>query len=187
MDNARKTAFLFLEKFEGIAQKYANKGEKKGGCGGDDELREEGMFCHAFLRTMDPERAAAESGRRDGFSALKRKGTQALLEEMRESAVSQIRKEDVIRRMAQLAFGRANDAVRLALHPELANPDNLDLSAVSEFKVTDKGVEVKLIDRLKALEMLHGLLESGGGDGAEDLYRALEDAANQLGGDWDDG
>lgn len=154
---------------------------------GDDELREEGMFCHAFLRTMDPERAAAEAGKQDGFSALKRKGTQALLEEMRGSAASQIRKEDVIRRMAQLAFGRANDAVRLALHPELADPEKLDLSAVSELKVTDKGVEVKLIDRLKALEMLHGMLESGGCDGAEDLYRALEDAANQLGGDWDDG
>ena len=47
---------------------------------GDDELREEGMFCHAFLRTMDPERAAAEVGKQDGFSALKRKGTQAMLE-----------------------------------------------------------------------------------------------------------
>lgn len=29
------------------------------GCGGDDELREEQVFCRAFLRTMDPERAAA--------------------------------------------------------------------------------------------------------------------------------
>ena len=154
---------------------------------GDDELREEGMFCHAFLRTMDPERAAAEVGKQDGFSALKRKGTQAMLEEMRGSAASQIRREDVIRRMAQMAFGRANDVVRLALHPELADPNELDLSAVSEFKVTDKGVEVKLIDRLKALEMLHGMLESGECGGAEELYRALEDAANQLGGDWDDG
>lgn len=150
-------------------------------------MREDGVFCHAFLRTMDPERAAREAGKRNGFSALKKETTQDLLEEMRVSAASQIRREDVVRRLAQLAFGRANDAVKLALHPETADPDLLDLSAVSEIKVTDKGVEVKLIDRVKALESMCGLLESGADGGAEELYRALEDAAGQLGGGWDDG
>lgn len=154
---------------------------------GDDELREDGIFCRAFLRTMDPERAAAESGRRDGFSTLKRRATRELLEEMRVSTANQIRKEDVIRRLAQLAFGRANDAVSFALHPEKAEPDAMDLSAVAEFKVTDKGVEVKLVDRLKALELLYGLLGSDDESGAEELYRALEDAAGQLEGGWENG
>lgn len=156
-------------------------------CGGDDELREENVFCRTFLRTMDPERAAAEAGKKDGFSALKRHGLQEMLEEMRLSAVNQIRREDVIRRLAQLAFGHANDAVKLALHPELADPETLDLSALSELKVTDKGVELKLIDRVRALETLYSLLESSGDGGAEDLYRALEDAAGQLEGGWGDG
>ena len=154
---------------------------------GDDELREDGIFCRAFLRTMDPERAATESGRRDGFSSLKKRTIRELLDEMRISAANQIRKEDVIRRLAQLAFGRANDAVSFALHPEKAEPDAMDLSAVAEFKVTDKGVEVKLIDRLKALELLYGLLGSDDESGAEELYRALEDAAGQLEGGWENG
>ena len=153
-------------------------------CRGDDELREENVFCRAFLRTMDPERAAAESGKKDGFSALRKQSLQETLEEMRFSAANQIRREDVVRRLAQLAFGRANDAVRLALYPETADPDTMDLSALSELKVTDKGVELKLIDRVRALETLHELLESSGDGGAEDLYRALEDAAGQLEGGW---
>lgn len=33
MDDARKTAFLFFRKIEGIAQKCANKGGEEGGCG----------------------------------------------------------------------------------------------------------------------------------------------------------
>lgn len=140
-------------------------------------------FCAAYLKTMDPERAAEAAGcEADGFTVLGRKSTQAQLEKMRAAAAGELRREDALRRLAQLAFGRANDAVRLALGPREVNPEALDLSAVAEFKVTDKGgVEVKLVDRVRALETLCGLLENGGGGGAEELYQALEAAAGQLG------
>ena len=162
------------------------------GCGGTgyetktgdedvEQRRDDGVFCRTYLRTMDPERAAAAAGRRDGFALLGRKGTQERLERMRGDAAGQIRREDALRRLAQLAFGQANDAVRLALRPETADPETLDLSALAELKVTDRGVEIKLVDRVRALEALCGLLECGGGDGAEELYRALEDAAGALG------
>lgn len=137
-------------------------------------------FCGAYLRTMDPERAAEAAGCEDGFAMLGRKSARARLERMRSAASGEPRREDALRRLAQLAFGRANDAVRLALKPGEADPAALDLSAVSEFKVTDKGVEVKLVDRVRALETLCALLENGGGGGAEELYRALEDAAGQM-------
>lgn len=152
-----------------------------------ERKRDDEAFCRAYLRTMDPERAAKESGRGDGFSLLGRQTMQEKLEKMRSDAAGQIRKEDAIRRLAQLAFGRANDVVELALHPQTAEPEQLDLSAVAELKVTDKGVEVKLVDRVRALETLCGLLESGGDGGADDLYRALEDAAGRLEGGWEDG
>ena len=65
-----------------------------------------------------------------------------------------IRREDVTRRLAELAFGKANDCVRLALEDE-PRLDKLDLSLLSEVKRNDKGtVEIKLIDRLQALEQL---------------------------------
>jgi len=65
-----------------------------------------------------------------------------------------IRRQDVTRRLAELAFGKANDCVRLALEE---NPclEDLDLSLLSEVKRNEKGtVEIKLIDRLRALEQL---------------------------------
>ena len=89
--------------------------------------------------------------------------------------------EDVLRHLARIAFGRVNDAVELALRPETANPAQMDLSALSELKVTEKGVELKLVDRIRALETLFRLLEQGDSDGAEGLYQALEAVAGALG------
>lgn len=138
-------------------------------------------FAGAYLKTMDPERAAEASGCEDGFSMLERPRVREDLERMRGIAAAELRREDALRRLAQIAFGRANDAVRLALAPREVDPAELDLSALAELKVTDKGgVEVKLVDRAKALETLYGLLEDGGGAGAEELYQALADAAGQL-------
>lgn len=139
-------------------------------------------FCAAYLRTMDPERAADVCGCEDGFAMLAKKSVRTRLEKMRRAAAGELRREDAVRRLAQLAFGRANDAVRLALRPKEADPETLDLSAVAELKVTDKGgVEIKMVDRVRALEALCALLEDCGGSGAEELYRALEDAAGQMG------
>ena len=66
----------------------------------------------------------------------------------------QIRQRDVTRRLAELAFGKANDCVRLALEDD-PSLDKLDLSLLSEVMRNDKGtVANKLIDRLRALEQL---------------------------------
>lgn len=147
-----------------------------------ERKKDDGGFCRAYLRTMDPERAAAEIGRKDGYAMLASKTTRERLDKMRSDAASQLRREDVLRRLSQLAFGRVNDAVFLALHPGEADPQALDLSAVAEWKVTDKGgVEVKLVDRVRALEALCGLLEDGGSDGARDLYQVLAEAAGEEG------
>ena len=78
-------------------------------------------------------------------------GEKALRDRIRNGKVS---RSDVTRRLAELAFGKANDCVRLALEddPQLGR---LDLSLLSEVKRNDKGtVEIKLIDRLRALEQL---------------------------------
>ena len=90
----------------------------------------------------------------------------------------QIRREDVTRRLAELAFGRPNDCVRLALE-EVADLEKLDLSLLSEIKRSEKGmVEIKLIDRLRALEQL---AQSTGAEktDAEEFLRALQTAAEE--------
>lgn len=90
-------------------------------------------------------------------------GEKALQKRIRNGAVS---RQDVTRRLAELAFGRANDCVRLALEdaPDLGT---LDLSLLSEVKRNEKGtVEIRLIDRLRALEQLAAVAreDSGGLD-----------------------
>ena len=84
-----------------------------------------------------------------------------------------ISRADVTRRLAELAFGKANDCVRLALEddPQLGK---LDLSLLSEVKRNDKGtVEIKLIDRLRALEQLALVAEEEKTD-LESLLQALQ-------------
>ena len=66
----------------------------------------------------------------------------------------EISRQDVRRLLAELACGKVNDCVKLALEE---NPclDNLDLRLLGGVKRNDNGtVEIKLIDRLKILEQL---------------------------------
>lgn len=84
-----------------------------------------------------------------------------------------ILRQDVVRRLAELAFGKANDCVRLALEDD-PRLDKLDLSLLSEVKRNDKGtVEIKLIDRLRALEQLAAAAEENGAD-LESFLLALQ-------------
>ena len=77
-------------------------------------------------------------------------------------------RRDVIRRLSELAFGRANDCVRLVLEQE-PDVDSLDLSLLSEVKRSERGaVEVRLIDRLEALRQLERSLR--GDDGAAEAF-----------------
>ena len=94
-------------------------------------------------------------------------GDKALRERIRDGKIS---RSDVTRRLAELAFGKANDCVRLALEddPQLGK---LDLSLLSEVKRNDKGtVEIKLIDRLRALEQLAQVA----GEDTQDLEAFLQ-------------
>ena len=83
-----------------------------------------------------------------------------------------IRREDVARRLAELAFGKVNDCVRLVLEDDPA-VEKLDLGQLCEIKRNEKGtVEIKLVDRLRALEQLCQLAEQEGTD-VESFLQAL--------------
>lgn len=155
--------------------------------GGADlkEMQEDGRFCRAYLRTMDAERAAAEIGRKDGYAMLAKRTTQQKLERMRCAAADQLKREDVLRQLARLAFGRVDDAVTLALRRGETEPEGLELSAVSELRVTEKGVEVKLVDRVRALETLWKLLEASEPQQADPLLQALTALPGGT-GDWNE-
>ena len=85
----------------------------------------------------------------------------------------QLTREDVARRLAELAFGKANDCVKLVLADDTVL-EKLDLSLLTEVKRNDKGtVEVRLVDRLKALEQLAVLAQEQGED-LESFLKALQ-------------
>lgn len=87
-------------------------------------------------------------------------------------------KDNVTAGLERLAFGSCSDAVYLVFADELPPPEiisGLDLFNVSEIKrVKGGGVEVKLFDRLKALEKLFELENAfADRDKAADLISAL--------------
>lgn len=88
---------------------------------------------------------------------------------------------EIVRGLADLAFGRVNDAVRLALFdPDQIDLEKLDLSLLSEIKRGSNGaVEIKLLNRLDALELLAKLVGADGGqtEAAESFFRSLNEAA----------
>lgn len=102
-------------------------------------------------------------------------GDKALRQRIRSG---QVRRQDVTRRLAELAFGKANDCVRLALEDD-PSLGKLDLSLLSEVKRNEKGtVEIKLIDRLRALEQLAQVAQENDSD-LESFLQALQGGDSQ--------
>ena len=96
-----------------------------------------------------------------------------------EAAAGELRQEDVLRQLAHCLWqGRRRSATGASAgETELSG---LDLTAVAEFKATEKGgLEIKLVDRLRALELLFSLLESRSTNAAQSLYQALANAGTE--------
>ena len=85
----------------------------------------------------------------------------------------EISRQDVRRLLAELACGKVNDCVRLALEEDPCL-DKLDLRLLGGVKRNDNGtVEIKLIDRLKILEQLAEVAGEEGA-GVEGFLKSLQ-------------
>lgn len=116
------------------------------------------------------------SPRVKGRGAMKPMSTDQTLR--KRIKTGKIKREDVARRLAELAFGKVNDCVRLVLEddPEV---EKLDLGQLCEIKRNEKGtVEIKLVDRLRALEQLCQLAEQNGED-LETFLKALQGSSDE--------
>lgn len=97
-------------------------------------------------------------------------GKKDFRQRVRNGAVS---RQDVRRLLAELACGKVNDCVRLALE-EQPNLEKLDLRLLGAVKRNDNGtVEIKLIDRLKILEQLAEVAEEEDA-GMEGFLKSLQ-------------
>lgn len=87
-------------------------------------------------------------------------------------------REEIIRYLERLAFYRPNDGIRIAFAEEPVDWRRLRLEGVAEFKRHANGtVELKFLDRLKALELLVRLQEERTEEGA-----GIENFLERLGG-----
>lgn len=88
----------------------------------------------------------------------------------------------IVRQLRRMLRAKPNDAVKLAFldGERMDEIDNLDLSALTEFKRSGNGtVEIKLMDRMAVLEKIAAMLERGEEGEADAFLRALERAGDQ--------
>lgn len=140
-------------------------------------------FCCNYVTLGSVEEAAVRAGvpREEALSV----GIELLKTEECRQLISQLREllsdsGSVAAGLKRLAFGSCTDAVYLVFADELPPAEiigKLDLFNVSELKrVKGGGVELKLFDRMKALEKLFELENAfSDREKAENLIRALSE------------
>ena len=122
-------------------------------------------FCRLMTVYADPVRAAREAG----YKAPEKAWSEL---SAREEIVGEIRRRSENIRsiyestaacgLYRLAYGGVSDALIPVFREELSDDDlrSLDLRNVSEIKRTDKGVEIRFCDRIKAAQMLEELFSA---------------------------
>lgn len=152
-------------------------------------------FCRLMTVTADPIKAAREAGY---------KNPERIWPELaaREEIVSEIRRRcenirsvyehTAVCGLYKLAYGGVSDALTLLYRDDLSEGDlrSLDLRNISEIKRTDKGIEIKFCDRIKAVDKLRELLssvsEQGNGSGLLDaILMSAEALGSQVGSEID--
>lgn len=144
-------------------------------------LQKRKAFCCNYVLLGNVTEAALRAGfsketaLTEGIACLRSTQCRRLITKLRDALSDN---GNVIAGLKRLAFGSCSDAVYLVFADELPPPDvisKLDLFNVSEIKrVKGGGVEVKLFDRLKALEKLFELENSSSDRGnATSLIEAL--------------
>ena len=139
-------------------------------------------FCRYFAVCRNMREAAAKAG----FAFPERSGLRLL---SKDSVVKEIerlsgRNEAVVSAvdgLKRIAFGSVADAVRLILEPEAVDPEKLDLFMVSELKCTDRCIEIKFFDRIKALTALLEVTDTVKTDGALPFVDAIFKGASAIG------
>lgn len=141
-------------------------------------------FCRLYVRLRNPKEAAIRAGydilpEYRAICLLAKKEIRQKITELEKEAVAD--ESLVSAGLQRLAFGSCADAVKLILSAgQNSSPDidSLDLFNVAEIKFTcGKGMEIKFFDRLKALEKLAEISQSGKETGAFSFYEALERSA----------
>ena len=144
-------------------------------------------FCRLLTVTADPVTAARQAGYKHPENAWSELcAREEIVSEIRRRCenIRSVYESTAVCGVYKLACGGVSDALTLIYREHLSEEElrALDLRNVSEIKRTDKGIEIKFCDRIKAAEKLQELLgsksEQGGTTG---LLDAILTSAEALG------
>ena len=123
-------------------------------------------FCRLTALCGEPSRAAYMAG----YRHPERRWQQLLCREdiaaeikRYASLLRSVYEDTAVGGLYRIAFGAHNDALRLLYRENLSDAElnDLDLSSVAEIKRTkDKSVEIKFVDRVKAIDKLNEIFNS---------------------------
>ena len=143
-------------------------------------------FCRLMAVSADPVRAAREAGyRHPGRDWSKLVTREEIAAEIRRQCenIRSIYESTAMCGLYRLAYGGVGDAVTLLYRKDFSEEElrALDLRNVSEIKRSDKGIEIKLCDRIKAIDKLQELLGNGTHSCGAGLLDAIMQSAQALG------
>ncbi len=140
-------------------------------------------FCRYFTVCRNVREAAAKAGyafpERSGMRLLSKEAIVNEIERLSGKSDAAVSAVDGLKR---IAFGSVADAVRLILEPEAVDPEKLDLFMVSELKCTDRCIEIKFFDRIKALTALLEVTDAAVSDGTSQFVEAIFKGASAIEG-----
>lgn len=138
-------------------------------------------FCRYFAVCRDARESAAKAGfafpERSGMRLLGRDSILSEIEHITQKNTAVLSAVDGLKR---IAFGSVADAVKLILEPEKVDCEKLDLFMVSELKCTDKCIEIKFYDRIKALTALLEVSEVSDTDSTSQFVDAIFKGASAI-------
>lgn len=154
----------------------------------DRLTKKQRQFCHEWTLLHNEREAAV----RAGYFHRQAEETAAALLQKKAVEKEILQQESLYHRICspqelqaalrRVVFGSINDVLRLFLHGEELTDeeiDKLDLFMVAELKRSkDGGMEIKLLDRLKALDMMMQT-EGSQQDGITTLLQALDSSASR--------
>ena len=148
----------------------------------------EELFCRMFVACRNTKEAAIKAGFTShpeitGLLLMAKKNIRKTIERLENE--TKISSDEVRAGLRRIAFASSADAVRLLLTDDTSaiDIDSLDLFNVSEIKrAKGGGIEVKVFDRIKALEKLGEISGNRKSEEPSSFYAALENGASALGG-----
>ena len=146
--------------------------------------RQEELFCLYSAARYSPKEAAARAGYKNPETAgLRLLSRPHIAERVGALCQKHIDRKEIEAALRRLAFGGIGDVIRLITAPDVAELefDKMDLLQISELKYSKNCVEVKLYDRIKALQALVQLAETAAEGGEGGFFEALNKTAGRLG------